>query len=403
MKKSLVLAMAMALGVSASAFAANPFSDVPAGHWAYDAVNKLAAAGIVNGYQDGTFKGQKLMTRYEMAKIVATAMAKGANVDRLASEFADELDSLGVRVANLEKKSDNVKITGEIRYNYKSEKYKDAGKRVPADLNSKGGNYETGLRSRLWFEGQANDDWKYVAMIENTQDFADDKGNEDTEFKRAYVEGKLGGIGISAGRQDFVLVDGNLFDGQYDGINASYGDKIKLSGFYGKPSNDDVYGEYGYTKFWGADLAAALGAVDLSAGYTKFQDSDTNAANKIWNAGLNFNLGDVATLGAVYLNSDKAGDGKNDGIVATLGIKGAEASEPGSYGLVAKYYNQEKNTSVAHTMDGHYFYEGTKGYSVGANYAFAQNIVGAVTYYDTEAKDTDEKAKVIWSELTFTF
>ena len=116
MKKSLVLAMAMALGVTASAYAANPFSDVPAGHWAYDSVNKLAAAGIVDGYGNGTFGGDRLMTRYEMAQIVAKAMAKGANVDRLAAEFADELDSLGVRVAALEKKSDNVKITGISRY-----------------------------------------------------------------------------------------------------------------------------------------------------------------------------------------------------------------------------------------------------------------------------------------------
>ena len=49
MKKSLVLAMAMALGVTASAYAANPFSDVPAGHWAYDSINKLAAAGVIEG------------------------------------------------------------------------------------------------------------------------------------------------------------------------------------------------------------------------------------------------------------------------------------------------------------------------------------------------------------------
>ena len=70
MKKSLVLAMAMALGVTASAYAANPFSDVPAGHWAYDSVNKLAAAGIVDGYGNGTFGGDRLMTRYEMAQIV---------------------------------------------------------------------------------------------------------------------------------------------------------------------------------------------------------------------------------------------------------------------------------------------------------------------------------------------
>ena len=123
MKKSLVLAMAMALGVTASAYAANPFSDVPAGHWAYDSISKLAAAGVIEGYGDTTFGGDKLMTRYEMAQIVAKAMAKGANCDKLAAEFADELDNLGVRVANLEKKADNVKITGEIRAHY--EDYKD--------------------------------------------------------------------------------------------------------------------------------------------------------------------------------------------------------------------------------------------------------------------------------------
>jgi hypothetical protein len=71
MKKSLVLAMAIAMGISASAFAANPFSDVPAGHWAYASIAKLAAAGVVDGYGDGTYRGDRLMTRYEMAQIVA--------------------------------------------------------------------------------------------------------------------------------------------------------------------------------------------------------------------------------------------------------------------------------------------------------------------------------------------
>ena len=95
MKKSLVVAMALATGITASASAANPFSDVPAGHWAYASLAKLAAAGVVEGYPDSTFQGDKLMTRYEMAQIVK-AMAKGANVDRLASEFAEELDALGL-------------------------------------------------------------------------------------------------------------------------------------------------------------------------------------------------------------------------------------------------------------------------------------------------------------------
>ena len=85
------------------------------------------------------------MNRYEMAQIVAKAMAKGANVDKLAAEFADELDNLGVRVANLEKKADNVKITGETRLRYWSYDATDADK--------------TQLRSRIWIQGQVNEDW----------------------------------------------------------------------------------------------------------------------------------------------------------------------------------------------------------------------------------------------------
>ena len=88
MKKSLVLAMAMALGVTASAYAANPFSDVPAGHWAYDSVNKLAAAGIVDGYGNGTFGGDRLMTRYEMAQIAANSAAKRSTLAPFAIAFA---------------------------------------------------------------------------------------------------------------------------------------------------------------------------------------------------------------------------------------------------------------------------------------------------------------------------
>ena len=153
MKKSLVLAMAMALGVTASAYAANPFSDVPAGHWAYDSINKLAAAGVIDGYGAATFGGDKLMTRYEMAQIVAKAMARGANVDKLAAEFADELDNLGVRVANLEKKADNVKVTGEMRYKYMS-KQGDANVDKDGNHNS----FENDLRSRIWVTGQINDD-----------------------------------------------------------------------------------------------------------------------------------------------------------------------------------------------------------------------------------------------------
>lgn len=102
MKKTFVSTCAAALlAVSAStAFAAtNPFEDVPAEHWAYDAVAQLAADGVIEGYGDGSYRGDQEITRYEMAQMIARAMAKNpsgadkALVDKLVAEFADELNT----------------------------------------------------------------------------------------------------------------------------------------------------------------------------------------------------------------------------------------------------------------------------------------------------------------------
>ena len=403
MKKSLVLAMAMALGVTASAYAANPFSDVPAGHWAYDSINKLAAAGVIEGYGDTTFGGDKLMTRYEMAQIVAKAMAKGANVDKLAAEFADELDNLGVRVANLEKKADNVKVTGEVRYLYNNDK-KDT--------------YEQTLRSRLWVNGQINDDWSYTGMLENTQDLKDNAGNEDTEFKRAYVEGKIGGLAVTAGRYNAFFANGNIYDDLVDGVEASYGDKVKVTGFAGKATEVEG-GNYA-----GGELSTSFGAMNVAAGYVNYKDlaQDNVGIGKdlddaIWYVGADYTMGDV-NLSAMYLKGDASYQDKDldaafdnvkgyddDGWTVGLTYKGAEASEAGSWGLFANYYDLGMGTYIAHTTDAETFDgKGFKGYGVGANYTFAKNIVGTAAFYETENKlDSSEKGRILWTDLTFTF
>ena len=119
---------ALVIGAAAITFAAvNPFEDVPADHWAYDAVAQLAADGVIEGYGDGTYRDDQEITRYEMAQMVARAMARTgvggldqSLIDRLAAKFADELNNLGVRVAALEKKVDNVKWEGTVRYRYVS-------------------------------------------------------------------------------------------------------------------------------------------------------------------------------------------------------------------------------------------------------------------------------------------
>lgn len=109
MKKSLILIVVFAFLATAIGTAfAGPFSDVPKKHWAYEAVNTLAAKGLLEGYADGKFKGNKAMTRYEMALVVARLIDKkfgGADLEtlqKLTIEFADELALLGVKVQALE-------------------------------------------------------------------------------------------------------------------------------------------------------------------------------------------------------------------------------------------------------------------------------------------------------------
>ena len=128
-----IFAATAVLGVT-TAFAANPFSDVTPDSWAYQAVSQLANAGVINGYPDGTFKGQNNITRYEMAQMVAKAMAnqdranaeQQAMINRLADEFSNELNNLGVRVARLEDRVGNVKVTGDARLRYKDAEHKDS-------------------------------------------------------------------------------------------------------------------------------------------------------------------------------------------------------------------------------------------------------------------------------------
>jgi len=396
MKKSLLLSMAMALGITATAFAANPFSDLPQGHWAYASLAKLVAADVVEGYPDGTFKGDNLMTRYEMAQIVAKAYAKGAikSDDKLMAEFADELDNLGVRVAKLEKKSDNIKINGEVRALYE-------------DVDGADKQYVPELRTRLWVNGEINADWSYTGMLENTQNLSTNSQESKTEFKRAFVNGKLVGVDVIGGRYDLVVGDGNVFDDDLDGIGASFGEKVKLNLNYGKPnSGDDT--DTNVEMFTGT-ISGNIGKLGLNGSYYTFNDKNEDFDWNIWTAGAKYNLGDLSIGGEYLKGSEKNAAGKDGGYVISLDYKGAEATEKGSYGLWGRYFNQANTTYYAHTTDGvHDSFDnnaagGFKGYGVGVNYAVAKNIVTTVQYFDLDAKTGNDNNKTIWTDVTFNF
>lgn len=412
MKKTLLLAMTIAMGITASAYAANPFSDVPAGHWAYDAVNKLAAEGVVEGYPDGTYGGDRLMTRYEMAQIVAKAMAKGANADRLAAEFADELDSLGVRVANLEKKADSVRITGQIRYEY-GDRSGDLGGKLGKVVKHR-------LRSRIFVNGSINEDWTYTGRFQNDQNLYNSSGDDTLKLNQAYVTGKLGGVKVIAGKGDHYLANGFLYDDTAEFIRATYGKDVQVSAYYGIPT------DYGYDKMWGASVGGKLGNLSLSAGYDKFQDAlasidsygidnsaKTGTDNGIWNLSANYKFGDF-TLAATYLDSDidlrdnsPYKDVDTNGYVVGLNYKGADKNKPGTWGLFANYYDQGAGTFVAHTMYpgdwSYYVDEGFKGYMVGGGVTLAKNMVYQLHYYDLEGKESGLDDQVLWSRLQIMF
>ena len=215
MKKTLVSAITTALVVGAASTtfaAANPFSDVPADSWAYDAVTKLAQDGVINGYGDGTFRGDNTITRYEMAQIVAKAMAKTdvsasdkATIDKLAAEFADELNNLGVRVDNLEKRMDNVKWGGLARYEYTSTK-KDNHDRVNAD----------GMLFRLEPSVQINDNWTAHSRISYEADMTNNDNNTDSNatMNRAWVEGNIGAVHTKFGKLPTFSAQGVIMSAQ---------------------------------------------------------------------------------------------------------------------------------------------------------------------------------------------
>jgi hypothetical protein len=349
----------------------------------------------------------------------------------------------------LESKADAVKITGEVRYHYA-----DFERKL---MEQKASAYQNSLRSRIWVQGAINDDWTYTGMLQNTQNFDNETGDEETKFKRAYVEGKIGGVDVLAGRYNAFLVNGNLYDEHADGIELSYGKDVKVAGFYLKPTDQVgfynlVYGdqstnrvdgtiELRYDNAYGIKTDATIGAVDITAGYTVFDDGLNGAYdlfgtyagslgvqkdNKIWNFGLNFYVAKDLKLIADYMKSNVDRTtyfGKDyvlfdgdDGYVISLNYKGAKASEPGTYGIYANYYDQARSTVIAHTMNGFYGYTGFEGYMLGANYTLAKNIVASLEWYDLKSKSVvapNENRKMvklpkvdmetIWAQVVFTF
>ncbi len=336
MKKILALAAVAALTAGVSAYAANPFSDVTADDWAYQAVSDLSAQGVVEGYPDGTFKGERNMTRYELAQIVARLMAKEdqlnaqqqATLDKLAGEYADELANLGVRVSNLEKKVGNISWSGDARMRYINK----------AETNAKDA---WDGRLRLTVKGQVNDATYVQGRIATNmwfKDAGDDKDNDgNTTMERLFVNHNFGDkTSVVLGRQDLTVFGGLEYDDAFDGAKLAYNDgKFDAYAAFGQMNagtdeqmaTDAAFGGLGYD----------FGVAKLNAAYFNFTGNKAKTAygfDSIWGANLVVPVQDFSVFGEYWdSNADKADTTWQAG----LGYSTLDAAKPGTFALNVAY------------------------------------------------------------------
>jgi hypothetical protein len=330
--------------------------DVPASHWAYDAVSQLAARGVISGYPDGTFKGAQPATRYEIGSIIARSLAyvdldKASKQDvemlkRLIVEFSDELSALGVKVDDVDSRlgvlQDDIggwKISGLFEFNAKFGAgdpllvYGPGGNlSASRDFNSITADFQL-AKYRIFLDKRISETTSFHSRF--AKGSSGTGGNEPVVWDRYYITTQLGyGITLDAGRFNFDW-EGDL--GFYTSNDAWVGD-ITINAFR-------------FRKDWGiANLELVLGRDGSLADYVPrpgggyFIDSDQRF---LLAALANFNFSEKVSGGVMFYGDfyeDAEGryyNNNNNNIDGSLtyGIYGKFKFHPGAE-LKAIYYGQ---------------------------------------------------------------
>ena len=341
MKKILAIAAAAALTAGVSAYAANPFSDVSPDDWAYQAVSDLSDQGVVEGYPDGTFKGERNMTRYELAQVIARLMAREdqlnaeqkATLDKLAGEYADELANLGVRVSNLEKKVGNISWFGDARMRWQEKGYNADGSKKEDSWNG---------RMRINAKAQVNDSTYVRGRFTSNMNFKDD-ADANTKMDVLFVHHQFGDkVGMNLGRNFLTLGQtGMYYDDFFDGAQLFIGDsKLTLEAGYGRMNtwiND--YGQKKDDTVY-ARLYGQTGRIGYDAEYIKTVGAADADKKSIWGAGLTVGVTDAVDIfGDFYKNTEPKGDPQM--WTAGLGFGHYNLKKPGTFRVAAQYVRNE--------------------------------------------------------------
>ena len=396
MKKNLIVALALVfvLGIAGTAFAAaNPFVDVPAKHWAYDAVTKLAQAGILDGYGDGTYRGERLATRYELAQATAKAMARAdkadaqmkALIDKLAVEFAAELNNLGVRVAKLEKNASSIKFSGDARIRF--QRVSDASngsywnERVRLNLASD-------LNDKVAFQGRL--------VIQNVQYATATTGaqNDQLEYDQANFtfKGIAPNFDFTLGRTGADLLNALFYSYNYwDAAKVTYknGKFAALAGygdarFNPGPNRTDASNiSVAPFAFWaaGANYQASK-ELNISAAYLSANETPEQTAKfNTWGLGLKYQITDWLFLAEYAKNTKDLGpDTNNDAMVFQLNYKMADRNKPNTWQVYAQWFKVGNGMTDIAKLNGAYFQypADSSGWAYGVKYTVSKNVVAGL-------------------------
>ena len=396
-----IFAATAVLGVT-TAFAANPFSDVTPDSWAYQAVSQLANAGIVNGYPDGTFKGQNNITRYEMAQMVAKAMAnqdranaeQQAMINRLADEFSNELNNLGVRVARLEDRVGNVKVTGDARLRYQDAEHAKS---------------KFDARARVQFNAKVNDRTDAVVRL-TSGNFelgnSQNGGNSNATIDRAYVNHKFGErVSLKAGRFGQTIGGGLAFDGTFDGAQLNAGnDKIMAQAAYGYMVSGEAAGltkDQNVTNTY-LGLKGKVGKHTMVGGfYDRVNQDSTNGYKNIYgfNADANF---DKVWVGGEWLKDSHVD--QSQAWTAGLGYGDYNIAKKGSWDVKGQYFNAKANAPIVDTTYNHLYTTNAKGWMASVNYALQNNVGLSANYgFDWKTQDGADLNDFYRADLNYKF
>jgi hypothetical protein len=414
MKKILAIAAVAALTAGVSAYAANPFSDVSTDDWAYQAVSDLSDQGVVEGYPDGTFKGERNMTRYELAQVIARLMAREdqlnaeqkATLDKLAGEYADELANLGVRVSNLEKKVGNISWSGDARMQYQ---HNLDGAKDHTDA-------WTG-RLRINADAQVNDQVVVSGRFVSEMNFKDNK-DANTIMDRIHARWTPNdAFYMDLGRQGVALDQTGVFwdeDGRFDGVVAGY-DNGKFGAEFGYGRFKDAYKDglspwtpYDRTEAWYGKLAGHLGgSSDISAFYLENVQKTNNIVNdvnvKAWGAGATIGLGGsgLKVDGDFIQTRGNHNVGHANLWTAGLSYGEVDLNKPGSFTLGVHYVRADAgsyllgNSALDMTDQLEYGWDngtGVKFWTAKAGVAVQKNVE-LDAYYNFGAKAYDGPAE----------